>query len=349
MTDQQILPKITLAIITKNRPSELRACLDSLVKQTIPVDELLIVDSGTKLPEQYVKETYRKYFRKLTYLYEPRSGFPFARNRALITATYQWLAFTDDDCVVDGKWIEQMKQAIQKFPRAAAIAGLSKTFYPCSPVARAAELNELYWKTCARRGTAILDLEALDNKNVVYNTFFLHKHAITYDEKRAPFYAGASDDCDLGMQIQKAGGKAYYCESMIIYHKDPQSLQSYVRGKIFRTSAHATYERQWKDYRDSLQNRKTPERKWNFFRRYVKVNQINLPNAMVLLLLLGLTFIIIRYTKIRYVLLLYGGLLKDYGEIIIFATLIFIVSKCIRGFTKITGFEIPPPNLYEQK
>jgi glycosyltransferase involved in cell wall biosynthesis len=280
--------RISVSIITKNRPLDMFSCLQSLLDQKTHPHELIIVDSSTDSETKKIVHAYSRTVQyPVIYIYEPRPGFPIARNHVIRKATNSWVAFTDDDCIADPDWISTIKSSIQKYPNAAAIAGESKSFYPNNIVSHAATCNESYWKSKARDGNNIFDLETLDNKNVAYNLSFFKQHKIEYDENRTAFF-GASDDCDLGMQIQSKHGEGYYEKSMIVFHKDLIDLTSYTKRLIVRSFAHATYENKWHIYRNTLKSKHIRFR--SFFIQYVRTNNLNAYRSFLLLSILLYTF-----------------------------------------------------------
>lgn len=292
------LPKISLIIITKNRDADLRACYESLQKMVAYPDEFILVDSSTNNLSKILTQQFSKSVSfPIRYIYEPRRGFPIARNRGLQTAKHNWIAFTDDDCVIDINFIRVMKRAIKKHPDAAAIAGESFSFQKTNLVSHVTTINENFWKSSVRIGDTISDLETLDNKNVVYNMSFFKSNSIRYDESRASF-DGASDDCDLGMQIQQARGRGYYEKNMIVYHKNITNFYLYTKHLWQRTAAHKTYENKWGSYRNSvgLNEKKRPRLK-PFVTNYIKSNNVSLLTGLALYALLAYTIILVKIIK----------------------------------------------------
>ena len=291
---------LSISIITKNRPSEVSSCLNSIKRQTVPPDEFIVVDSSTTQQTKRIIHAFKKTVRyPVYYIYEPRSGFPVARNHVLKKAKNQWVAFTDDDCITDQFWISQLKHAIACHPTAAAIAGESKSWYPNDIISIATMFNETHWKSRVRDGEQILDLETLDNKNVAYNLTFFKKNHITYDESRGKAYFGASDDCDLGMQIQRAGGEAFYNPKIIVYHKDLTTLATYSKRFMMRSFAHATYENKWRQFRGTVNIRRNNQMRFlPFFRYFVRRNKLNIARSILLFTLLVYTSVLVQCIKL---------------------------------------------------
>lgn len=85
---------ISVIIPTHNREQLLPRALDSVLNQTLPPKEVIVVDDGSTdgtralLSEQYPQ---------CIYLQQPNRGVSSARNRGIETATGEWIAFLDSD------------------------------------------------------------------------------------------------------------------------------------------------------------------------------------------------------------------------------------------------------------
>lgn len=88
--------KISVVIPAKNRAKTLPACLDSLLIQTFPVAEVIVVDdSSTDNTKQVIASYSRRGVRyvRLT----QATGAQAARNLGVRLASYDWIAFQDSD------------------------------------------------------------------------------------------------------------------------------------------------------------------------------------------------------------------------------------------------------------
>jgi hypothetical protein len=99
------IPKATIAVCTRNRPQDLKRCLDALVNLPDDGQEILVIDNcpSTEETNQLVKT-----FPGVRYILEPRPGLNIARNRALQEAQHEVVAFTDDDAVPDTTWLRAL-------------------------------------------------------------------------------------------------------------------------------------------------------------------------------------------------------------------------------------------------
>ena len=96
--------KVSVIIAVKNQAALLEHCLKCLARQDYQNFELIVVDNHSVAAEgqqiQYLCEQYQA-----QYLYEVMPGCNIARNRGLLAATGEVMAFTDADCLPDRQWL----------------------------------------------------------------------------------------------------------------------------------------------------------------------------------------------------------------------------------------------------
>ena len=118
------MPKVTVAVCTKDHPDLLKRCLTALTRMAIPPGankpDILVVDNASKTSET---RDVASSFGDVRYVLERKTGLNFARNRALREATGEILAFIDDDAVVDVTWLTGLSEAWAMEPAAGAFAG----------------------------------------------------------------------------------------------------------------------------------------------------------------------------------------------------------------------------------
>ncbi|MCJ2541347.1 glycosyltransferase family 2 protein [Thermostichus vulcanus] len=113
---------VTVAICTRDRPEELKQCLESLLKLDYPSLEILVVDNAPSSSE--TQELIRCHYPQVRYIQEPQPGLSSARNCAIRETTTEILAFTDDDVIVDKNWVRELSQVFQLYPEVMAVTGL---------------------------------------------------------------------------------------------------------------------------------------------------------------------------------------------------------------------------------
>ena len=117
-----LLPSLTVAVCTRDRPEHLAICLRALRKLSCPPLEILVIDNAPKT--QATRELIETSFPEVTYILEPTPGLDWARNRAIAEAKGDIVAYTDDDVVVDEGWSDAIVRMFARNEDVMAVTGL---------------------------------------------------------------------------------------------------------------------------------------------------------------------------------------------------------------------------------
>ena len=121
MADESRL-QISVAIITADRPVQLRRCLDSLVRLNLLPEELIVVDNKPEMPVRHIIEDIQVPF-PVRYFTLDRAGVASARNVALRFARGDIIAFVDDDATVSRDWLECIERVFLADPNVGVVGG----------------------------------------------------------------------------------------------------------------------------------------------------------------------------------------------------------------------------------
>jgi glycosyltransferase involved in cell wall biosynthesis len=106
---------LTVVICTYKRPEPLRRVLDSLIQAEKPTIawELLVVDNAECPRTQELCESFKDEEKlPIRYTREPRAGVAKARNRGWKEARGEWIAYLDDDCLIEPTWMLALEKNI---------------------------------------------------------------------------------------------------------------------------------------------------------------------------------------------------------------------------------------------
>ncbi len=123
-------PPVTLLVATRDRTDELGACLGSLLAQDYPGSyDVVVVDSApsSERTEEYVRSRFAG-DRRVRYVRSERPGLAVAHNAGLPYVTGEIIAITDDDVVVDARWVSAVVEAFREFPATGCVTGLILPF-----------------------------------------------------------------------------------------------------------------------------------------------------------------------------------------------------------------------------
>lgn len=108
---------ISVLIATYNRSRSLKDTLDSLLNQERKDNfsyEAIVIDNNSSDKTKSTIESYmEKFAGKLKYVFEPKQGKAYALNAGIHQARGEVLAFTDDDVIVDKKWLQAIYDIFQ--------------------------------------------------------------------------------------------------------------------------------------------------------------------------------------------------------------------------------------------
>jgi len=116
-------PLVSVIVCTRDRETMLPSCLDSVVRTGYPQTEVIVVDNApaNDATGQLVRA---RYGDRVRYVREPLPGLSRARNRGLAEARGTICAFTDDDVIVDPRWVGALAEAFGTDGRIACVTGL---------------------------------------------------------------------------------------------------------------------------------------------------------------------------------------------------------------------------------
>ncbi len=102
-------PKVSVIIATHNRPSGLRQCIDSLLKQDYPNFEIVVSDNAPA--DDASRDLVHKIYGSnnlVKYVRDDLPGLGRAHNAGLSVAQGEIIAITDDDVTVDPRWLASL-------------------------------------------------------------------------------------------------------------------------------------------------------------------------------------------------------------------------------------------------
>jgi succinoglycan biosynthesis protein ExoM len=215
--------KILICVCTVNRPEMLRACLNSLTKQTKSPQqniEIAVIDNDSKGKNRdQVYEFSKAAPLPVHYVHEPRRGIPQARNAALDTAMSQgadWIAFIDDDETANADWVAELYRAAYTHGQVVGDS-LIPADVVVGPVNYAYPAGAGEWRRRSQRGDREKrdgqELDRAATNNVIFN-FHLVRQAGLRFENRLQFTG--SEDTLFFRQLRKAGGRIVWSSKPVV-------------------------------------------------------------------------------------------------------------------------------------
>jgi len=114
---------VSAVICTRNRPDLIGNAVSSVVANTYPHFDLLVVDQSDDDRTGTVVRRLMAEHPNLRYLHSSTPGLSRAYNTGVRETTGELLAFTDDDCVAPPDWIASIVEAFRSEPDAEMLYG----------------------------------------------------------------------------------------------------------------------------------------------------------------------------------------------------------------------------------
>lgn len=116
---------MTIAVCTRERPNFLRACLERVYRAAGKDYEVLVVDNAPRSDAtERVVDLFADRGMWIRRVVEHRPGLSRARNRALVSANTDYVAFTDDDALADSRWPHELHCGFSAGESVAVVTGI---------------------------------------------------------------------------------------------------------------------------------------------------------------------------------------------------------------------------------
>ncbi|MEM1169036.1 MAG: glycosyltransferase [Cyanobacteria bacterium P01_H01_bin.35] len=212
---EKSVPFVSVIIPVYNDRERLKKCLKALEIQTYPHNlyEVIVVDNASDDDIPAVVAS----FNQATILEEKRRGSYAARNKGILNAKGEVIAFTDSDCIPANDWIEKGVNNLLNTSNCGIVGGKIKIFFkdPERPTA-----VELYDSIMAFPQSNYVK----NNKfSVSANLFTFKKILDEVGSFNAELKSGG--DYEWGQRVFKAGYKVIYGEDTRIAHPARYSFE----------------------------------------------------------------------------------------------------------------------------
>ncbi len=135
---------VSVIIPAYNAEVYIRRSIDSVLLQTYPANEVIVIDDGST---DHTTEILKNYMQQVQYIYQNNAGASAARNVGIKRATSKWIAFLD----ADDEWMpNKLEEQIQVVTRNKTIVWIGANYYTrssinnrCSPYTIPAKIEKL--------------------------------------------------------------------------------------------------------------------------------------------------------------------------------------------------------------
>ncbi len=242
---------ISLLIPTCNRAHSLRRTLNSLSQLEIPAGievEVLVIDNNCRdHTAEVVAQANRELPLPVRHILETRQGLCFGRNRGLLEARFEHLAYLDDDILISPHWLFAYFESMRTWGVDAVVGPVFPIFDQTPPEFLRGRALDIISSGYSRKGDHPLLLPAGSAHELPgCNLGITREMATRLDGFRTHLDRSgegmlAGGDTDFGQRLVAAGGRtAYHPHCWVQHVMVPEKLsKNYLRRRAFGLGATA--------------------------------------------------------------------------------------------------------------
>ncbi len=226
--------KILICICTYHRNKSLLECLQYFNQIQIPFNiniKFLINDNSINFESFYIIKNFKKKFKYTIHqINEKKRGIVYARNKCLKISkniNCDYIAFFDDDCIIDKNWFKNILKIIKKF-KADIVTGPQIHRYDGK---KNSNLRELFEKKNKKN---IIKVGWAATNNVIFKKNIIFKENIFFDKKLN--YFGIGEDQLFFSKLYKLGYKIIWSKDIKVYEKihPHRNSSKWIKSRSYR-------------------------------------------------------------------------------------------------------------------
>lgn len=215
----EIPGRVSVVIPNWNGKRFLNGCLDSLLAQSYPDVEIVVVDNGSR--DGSIELLQSAYPQVKLCRFAHNTGFSVAVNRGIAESSGEYIALLNNDTVVDANWLSEMVAVLNQRPELGS-CGCKMLAYDDHSLLDGAGDGYRRGGLPGRIGHREIDLGQFDEPRLILGACggaALYRRNLfadigVFDED----YFAYLEDVDLGLRAQSAGYKCLYVPTAIMYH-----------------------------------------------------------------------------------------------------------------------------------
>jgi glycosyltransferase involved in cell wall biosynthesis len=214
-------PRISVVIPVHNCKETIGKCLDSLSQLDHSDFEVIVVDDGSTDETAEICES----FPRVKVIRVHKNGPSTARNIGIEAARGEFVAFTDGDCLVDKRWLEELETGFSS-PVIAGVGGDQKSPDDDTVVGKRIQrfLKTIGFVTgYIKTDAAMKETEHNPSCNAMYRKSVLEDVG-GFDEALWP-----GEDVELDLKITTRGHTLIYNPNAVVYHYRPKTYSDFGR------------------------------------------------------------------------------------------------------------------------
>jgi cellulose synthase/poly-beta-1,6-N-acetylglucosamine synthase-like glycosyltransferase len=225
--------KVSLYVPCYNAERYIARTLEGALRQTCPLDEVLVIDDGSK---DRTREIASRYPVRVV-SHDKNRGLAAARNTGIRSARNELVASLDADCVAEADWLERLVPHLDD-PKVAAVGGRLEESVQTSIADRwrSAHLREHWGSSLVVNPPFLFGADGLHRKRAL-------EEVGAYDE--ITWSAGCGEDTDISKRLRRQGYNLVYEPAALVKHIKQDTVRSVLdtRWRWWRYGVEAYFKR----------------------------------------------------------------------------------------------------------
>jgi glycosyltransferase involved in cell wall biosynthesis len=203
-------PKVSVVVPVYNGEATIEDCVNSLLQIDFPASEreIILVDNAS------IDDTGKilsRFNDRIRVVHETKRGAAAARNRGIVSARGEIVAFTDADCVVERGWLANLVAPLTK-ESIGIVGGKILAKRPCNPIEAFGEsIHDHEQAINVYEPPHVITMNWASRVSVLRENLF--------DEKFL-----RSQDVDLSYRILQRGYRFVFAPAAVVYHRNERTF-----------------------------------------------------------------------------------------------------------------------------
>ncbi len=200
--------KFSVVIPLYNKEKEIKEAIESVLYQTYPADEIIVVDDGSTDKSAEIVE---KYFEnKVTLIRQKNQGVSAARNKGIKTAKNEFICLLDADDLWEKNFLKEIYYLIKKFPNAIFYSTSYKILDEC---------GDIYYSKIPYNKNFV---GVIDNFFKIFKNYYgiIHSSSVCIKKSSNIFFPEKEkkgEDICTWIELALKGKLAFSAKSLVIY------------------------------------------------------------------------------------------------------------------------------------
>ena len=206
---------ISVIVPVYNVEKYLSRCIESILRQTYPYFELILVDDGSPDKSGKICDKYAKKDERIKVLHKENGGVSSARNIGLDYAKGEYISFIDSDDWVRENYLEKLLAPMLQYDVQMVLGGVELRGIHIKKVQMKEQLFDIYFPTHEAMDTLFLKKQPLSKGPCckLYKKIIIDNVPLRFNEEVA-----WGEDAIFLYNYWETGGKIYIIEDCLYYY-----------------------------------------------------------------------------------------------------------------------------------